>query len=77
MQVPPPFDSKFHLFKPQAIQFQTETQRNNEIEVVVMDALQPGKRVVRIEFPRNKERELVKIVENALHIKADIRYTDF
>ncbi|MCL5037968.1 MAG: hypothetical protein M1269_12780 [Chloroflexi bacterium] len=77
MQVPPPFDSKFHLFKPQSIQFQTELQRNNEIEVVVLDALQPGKRVVRIEIPRNKEREVVKIIENALNIKADIRYTDF
>ena len=77
MQIPPSSDSRFSIVQPLPIQLNPEVIEKFDIEVVVLDALQPGKRVVRIEVPRSREREIVGIIEKALNVRADIRHMDY
>ncbi|MCD6310067.1 MAG: hypothetical protein J7M18_05095 [Candidatus Eremiobacteraeota bacterium] len=77
MKIPSSSDSRLSLIMSQSVKPPKKSNEKPDIEVVVLNSLQPGKRVIRIEIPRNKEREVVKIIEKALKVKADIRHVDF
>lgn len=77
MQIPSSSDSRFPFIQAHSIMPRMEPKEKPEVEVVVMDSLQPGTRVIRIEIPREKEKEFVKTVEKALNVKAEIRHADF
>ncbi len=66
-------DPKMQIFSAQMGQ-QAARKREAEISVVVLNSINPGKRVIRIEIPWEKEAEVVEKVEKTLKVKADVRH---